>query len=279
MKTTKPVGYTESRIMRIGTGYRLKFKSSIRLAIVIIAGLFYLASCTPKPKTLAELNPPAEGFDLVHSDPAAIQLADSIMHAMGGRENWDNTRFISWNFFGRRDLTWDKQTGRVRIESPGDSSIYLVNINTGEGRVKFHGVELTEADTLKKLLERAKGIWVNDSYWLTMPFKLKDTGVTLKYMGEDTLKSGRYNILEMTFANVGFTPENKYKLYVGIQDKMIKYWAYYNNAKKDTANFVRPWDNYQKYGNVLLSADRSDNGGPKNVKVVDDLPDKLFTDF
>jgi hypothetical protein len=247
--------------------------------LILLAAILCLSACNPKPKTLAELNPAAEGFDLDHSDPAAIQLADSIMAAMGGRENWDKTRFISWNFFGRRDLTWDKHTGRVRIESPGDTSIYLININTGEGKVKFHGKEMTEADTLKKLLDRAKGIWINDSYWLTMPFKLKDSGVTLKYFGEDTLKNNRYNILELTFKEVGNTPENKYRLYVGIQDKMIKHWAYYNDAKKDTANFIRPWDNYQKYGNVMLSADRSDSGGPKNVKVEETLPDKIFTDF
>lgn len=245
----------------------------------LLAVIAFVSACTPREKTLSELNPAAIGFDSINSDPAAIQLADSIMAAMGGRENWDKTRFISWNFFGRRDLTWDKQTGRVRIESPGDSSIYLVNINTGEGRVKFHGVELTEADTVKELLERAKGIWINDSYWLTMPFKLKDTGVTLKYLGEDTLKNDRFNMLQLTFSNVGYTPDNKYKLYVGIKDKMIKHWAYFNDVKKDTAQFIRPWDNYQKYGNVLLSADRSDNGGPKNVKVSESIPDKTFTEF
>ena len=246
---------------------------------ILIAAVILFAACSPKSKTLSELNPAAEGFDLEHSDPAAIQLADSIMAAMGGRENWDKTRFISWNFFGVRDLTWDKHSGRVRIESPKDTSVYLVNITTGEGKVKYHGKEITEADTLKKLLARAKGIWINDSYWLTMPFKLKDSGVTLKYFGEDTLKNEHYNILELTFKEVGDTPENKYRLYVGIKDKMIKHWAYFNDAKKDTANFIRPWDNYQKYGNVLLSADRSDNGGPKNVKVEETLSDKLFTEF
>jgi plasmid maintenance system killer protein len=248
-------------------------------SILFLFSLMLLQACEPKQKNLSEQNPAAEGFDLANSDPAGIQLADSIMAAMGGRENWDKARFISWNFFGRRDLVWDKQTGRVRIESPADSSVYLVNINTGKGRVKFRGVELTEADTLKKMLNRAKSIWINDSYWLTMPFKLKDSGVTLKYLGEDTLKNDRYNILQLTFANVGVTPENKYKLYVGIKDKMIKHWAFFNDAKKDTANFIRPWDNYQKYGNVMLSADRSDNGGPKNVRVSETLPDKLFAEF
>jgi hypothetical protein len=248
-------------------------------AVFLLA--FFIWACTSKPETksLAEQNPAMEGFDLTGSDPSAIQLADSIMHAMGGRENWDKTRFISWTFFGRRDLVWDKYAGRVRIESKSDSTTYLVNVNTGEGRVKIKNTEITEPDSLRKLLDKAKSMWINDSYWLVMPFKLKDSGVTLKYMGEDTLKGGRFNTLVLTFKEVGVTPQNKYKLYVDIKEKLVRNWAYYSNAAQDTANFIRPWDNYQKYGNVLLSADRSDKAGPSNVKVDETLPDALFTEF
>jgi hypothetical protein len=251
----------------------------MKLLLLLFFALACLSACTPKPKTFAELNPAADGFDITHSDPTAVQLADSIMVAMGGRQNWDETKVISWNFFGARDLTWDKQTGRVRIVSPRDTSVYLVNVFTNQGKVKFHGQEMTEPDTLKKLLAQAKSIWINDSYWLTMPFKLKDSGVTLKDIGTDTLKNNRYRILELTFANVGDTPENKYRVYVDPTDKLIKQWAFYRDAKKDTADFVRPWDNYKRYGAILLSADRSDDGGPKNVKIEQSVPDKIFTDF
>lgn len=249
-------------------------------AVILVVLIWSCSTGSNEPKSLSEQNPAAEGFDSIGSDPAATELADSIMHAMGGRENWDKTRFISWNFFGRRNLVWDKHQGRVRIESLPDSTIYLVNINTGEGRVRVKGTELTEPDTLKKMLSKAKSIWINDSYWLVMPFKLKDTGVTLKYMGEDSLENGqRYNVLQLTFSNTGDTPQNKYKLFVDIQDKLIKQWAYFADAKRDTPNFVRPWDNYKPYGSILLSADRSDNGGPKNVKVDETLPDATFTEF
>ncbi len=251
--------------------------------LVILVALSWLVwSCAPneKEKSLAEQNPPAEGFDLQNSDPAAIELADSIMHVLGGRENWDKTRFISWNFWGGRNLVWDKYEGRVRIESLKDSIIYLTNVNTDEGRVQIKGVELTEPDSLKKMLKKAKSIWINDSYWLVMPFKLKDSGVTLKYQGEDTVKgSQRYNILQLTFKQVGDTPNNKYTLYVDVKDKLVKYWSFYSNASNDSANWTRPFDNYQKYGAVLISADRSDNGGPKNVKVDETLEDKIFTEF
>jgi hypothetical protein len=241
-----------------------------------------LLGCSKQaPETaLSDVNPPAEGFDLAHSDPAAVELADSIMAAMGGRANWDKTRFISWNFFGARDLVWDKHLGRVRIEDLKDSITYLVDLNTLEGRVNVKGQELTLPDSLKKMLNKAKSIWINDSYWLVMPFKLKDSGLTLKYMGEDTLKTGsKCNVLQLTFSNVGDTPQNKYLVYVDMADNLVKQWAYFNQANQDSANFTRPWDNYQKYGDILLSADRSDGGGPKNVSVDTALPENLFKEF
>jgi len=250
-----------------------------------LIALFILAfmgwSCQPaKEDEDVFYNPPAEGFNMADSDPAAIELADSIMAAIGGRKNWDATRFISWNFFGRRNLVWDKAMERVRIESIRDSIIYLVNLKTMEGKVQVKGLELTEPDSLAKMIKRAKSIWINDSYWLVMPFKLKDSGVTLKYMGEDTLVNNKlYNMLQLTFENVGDTPQNKYDLYVDVKENLIKYWSFYGNATQDSASWTRPWDNYQRYGNILLSGDRSDGSGPKNVKVDEELPEALFTEF
>jgi hypothetical protein len=248
----------------------------------IIISCLLMVSCN---RDLAEkdtdlYNPPAEGFDLANSDPAAVELADSIMAAMGGRKNWDKTRFISWNFFGRRNLTWDKAEGRVRIESIPDSTTYLVNLNTLKGRVQIKGQELTEPDSLQKMLTRAKSIWINDSYWLVMPFKLKDSGVTLKYLGEDTMTTGvKCNVLELTFKNVGDTPNNKYRVYVDSKDNLVKQWAYYKEASQDSASQIWPFDNYQTYDGILISADRSDKKGPAHVRVEQKLPDSIFNQF
>jgi hypothetical protein len=240
-------------------------------------------SCSPsqESETINKYdNPPAPGFNFEDSDPAAIELADSIMMAVGGRKNWDATRCISWNFFGRRNLMWDKQDGRVRIESLPDSTTYLLNLNTMTGRVQVRGQEVTQPDSLAKMLKKAKSTWINDSYWLVMPFKLKDSGVTLTYMGEDTLVNKKYyNVLKLTFDNVGDTPNNRYDLYVDVNEKLIKYWSYYRDATQETPSWTRPWDNYQRYGSILLSADRSDDAGPKNVKVDEQLPDAIFTKF
>ncbi|MEO7987909.1 MAG: hypothetical protein ABI663_00105 [Chryseolinea sp.] len=225
-------------------------------------------------------NPSAEGFDLAHSDPAAVELADSVMAAMGGRKNWNETRFISWSASDSRNLVWDKQLDRVRIESLEDNTTYLFNTKTLEGKVQIKGQELTNPDSVKKKIAQAKSIFVKDSYWLVMPFKLKDSGVTLKYLGEDTLKTGgRCNVLELTFASAENKPQHKYNVFVDIKDNLVKQWAYYNEANKETADWVKAWDNYQSYGKILLSANRSEDGGPKNVKVDETLDDKLFLEF
>lgn len=252
-------------------------KNWICLLLITVA----FAACQSNTKeTAMDLNPAAEGFDWEHSDPAAIELADSVMKAQGGRRAWDETRFISWNFFGRRNLTWDKQEGKVRIESLPDSTLYLLDMKTGKGRVRVRGVELTEADTLSTMLKRAERIWINDSYWLVMPFKLKDTGVTLKYLGEDSLANGSgCNVIQLTFENVGTTPQNKYLVYVDRSDNLVKQWAYFELASQDTASSVWPFDNYKQYGKILLSANRSDGKGPKDVKVDEVLPLEKFTEF
>lgn len=241
--------------------------------------LFIVYSCTtPRRESGGNDNPAAPGFDMANSDPAAVELADSVMQAMGGRTNWDHTKFISWDF-GRRKLVWDKPMGRVRIESQGDSTIYLINLSTNEGRVMVKNREITDPDSLTEKLRNAKNIWINDSYWLVMPYKLKDTGVTLKYMGEERTDTSRYNVLQLTFSGVGATPQNKYLVYVDLEDNLVKTWAYFRDAAQDTANFILPWDNYKKYGDILLSADRTGGRGPHDVRVDDHLPDELFTEF
>ncbi len=224
---------------------------------------------------MADVNPPAEGFDLQNSDPEAIEIADKVMQSMGGRQAWDNTRYLSWNFFGSRHLIWDKQLGKVRIEFP-EGDIYLVDINHQTGKVLKNGVEVTHPDSLKNELSKAERIWINDSYWLVMPFKLKDSGVTLKYQGIGNSDDGTpSHILKLTFKDVGVTPQNMYLVYVDTASNLVNQWAFYRNADQDSANFVRPWGNYQEYHGILLS----DHRGERNlsdVQVHEMLPPEVF---
>lgn len=225
-------------------------------------------------------NPPASGFDMAGSDPKAVQLADQVMAAMGGRKAWDNTHLIAWNFFGFRKLVWDKWTGTVRVDNLRDDQTVLLNINTDKGRVFRNGKELTEPDSVAKYVKAGKAAWINDSYWLVMPFKLKDSGVTLKYLG-DTMatKDGKAaDMIQMTFKGVGVTPDNKYHIWIDKKSHLVTQWAHYPKYTDEAPRFTLPWADYKKYGSILLSGERGERDLTE-IKVFSGLPGEVFSDF
>lgn len=240
------------------------------LFLVISAGIFAQGT--------GEENPAAPGFNLAESDPKAIEIADAVMQAMGGRKNWDDTRYLTWRFFGRRLLIWDKLSGNVRIEA--DSTIYLVNVlNNGAGKIKKGKEVLVQTDSIQKYTERGISIWINDSYWLVMPFKLKDSGVTLQYRGEQATTDGKAaNVLQLTFQNVGRTPDNKYYVYVDKATNLITQWDYFQKYTDEKPTLSNAWSNYQKYGAIWLSDGRGQRGHT-DVGVYTFIPESVFYSF
>ena len=208
--------------------------------------------------TFDDSYPAAEGFNAAASDSQAIAVADSVMKAMGGYDDWTSTNIIQWNFFGRRSHTWNKQSGRDSINIPGSNLVIDMDMNAREGTIFKNGSEVTQPDSVKKYLQQGYEMWVNDMYWLLMPFKLKDSGVTLKYAGLDSMTTGENaHKLKLTFDKVGVTPQNMYYVYVDTADFMVRQWSYFPEAKADSApGFTLPWNNYQQYGNIMLSGDR-----------------------
>jgi len=230
------------------------------------------------PLSIFAQNPPAKGFNAAGSDAKAIAIADQVMDAMGGRKAWDATRYITWNFFGRRTLLWDKKAGQVRIDIPGDNSTYIVDLNKETGQIKHKGTVMTQADSIKKYAGVAKSIWINDSYWLVMPYKLKDSGVTLKYKGEMPTEAGvASDVLELTFENVGRTPENRYLVYVDKNTHMVTQWQHFRKASDEKPGMSTPWNNYQKQGKIMLSGDRGGNRLLSDVGVLSKVPKEKFT--
>ena len=251
------------------------------ILILLLSSLFW--SCNSSSEETEGItipaNPAAAGFNETDSDAKAIALADSVMLAMGGRDAWDNTRYIGWNFFGRRHLLWDKKEGHVRIEMLGDSTVFLVNVKDKKGKALMKGEEITEPDSLSKLMDRAEAIWINDSYWLVMPFKLKDSGVTLKYLGQDTsLNNTMAEVLELTFENIGNTPNNKYHVFIDPDTKLVMQWDYFTNATDEKPRISGTWSDYNKYGDILLSGGRGERG-LDNIGVYEEVPQSVFTNF
>lgn len=220
-----------------------------------------------------------DATDRVHvseaSDPEAIAIAQRALEAMGGGDAWDAARFLQWDFFGTRHHVWDKWTGKARIEA--DSTVFLINVNTKAGRVWEGGVEVTDPDRRAELLDRGHQIWINDSYWMFMPYKLLDPGVTLTLASPDTLPGGRAaDVLRLTFAeNAGYTPRNRYDVYVARDTGLVEQWAFYAEATDPEPRFVLPWAGWKHFGGILLATDHG-QGKNWNIAVLKEVPESVF---
>lgn len=219
-------------------------------------------------------------------DADARAIAASVLERMGGREAWDATRYLGWKFMGGRQHYWDKWTGDIRIEIPEGQDregnrtapvLVLMNLNTRQGRVWADGSEL-EGEPLVAGLERGWRTWVNDSYWMFMPYKLLDDGVNLRYVGEDLMADDRLaDVLEMTFENVGVTPQNRYLVYVAKDSGLVEQWSYFANRGDVEPGFTRPWAGWQRFGRIMLATSKGMDAD-WDIHVWDELPANLFTD-
>lgn len=210
-------------------------------------------------------------------DEKSIALAAEVMEAMGGQKAWDDTRYLSWKFFGRRFHVWDKHSGDIRVED-GKGKTILMNLNTREGKA-WQDDQALEGEELSQALDSGWKAWVNDSYWLVMPYKLRDPGVHLEYSREDQTPDGRAaDVITMTFQEVGVTPENKYEVYVDKETKLVTAWAFFSKAEDKEPRFINPWTNWTKMGGIMLSNERGDKFGQmENIKVLKDVPAGTFT--
>ena len=209
-------------------------------------------------------------------DARAIAIADSIMMACGGQEAWDDTEYLQWNFFGSRRHIWNKKTNDLIIYGLKDNYEIKMNLNTMKGSVVYGNIPYTQPDTLQKYLAMGRDMWRNDSYWLILPFKLKDPGVTLKYLGDEPFRMlEAAHKIQLTFDSVGKTPNNKYVLTVDPQRKLIMQWDFYENFNDPKPKFSTPWFNYKRYGNIMLSDNRGENYLITEISTSESLADKF----
>ncbi len=158
----------------------------------------------------------------------------------------------------------------------------LENINTKEGTAYLNGKPAT-GDKLKELLERGYGTWVNDTYWLLMPYKLKDPGVSLSYVGDEMIDGKTYDKLLLSFPAVGLTPGDRYWAYVDRGTHLMDRWAYVlQDQPPDSEPTAWLWQGWQRYGKIMLAPTRAKVGGDRklelsNLGVYDSLPDAVFT--
>jgi hypothetical protein len=130
----------------------------------------------------------------------------------------------------------------------------LTNINTKEGWAYVKGRRIGGEEE-KKYVELAYAIWVNDTYWLLMPYKMKDPGVILACDGEEKNGDEIWDRVTLTFDNVGLTPKDRYWAYVNRTTGLVDKWEYILNGGTGPA-VPWLWKDWARHGAILLASAR-----------------------
>jgi hypothetical protein len=222
-----------------------------------------------------------------HRDAKADEIAHTMMNAMGGEKAWYAAHFVRFDFkvnvggkmVEDRSHLWDKMTGRYRLEDKtkdGKPRVVLFRINDRHGETYVDGKKV-EGPAGAKAVNDAYEAFINDMYWLAMPWKWLDQGVNLKYMGPKTLGNESGEVVRLTFDHVGLTPGDRYDAFVSSQSHLMTHWDF-KLQSGDKGAF--DWQ-YLDTGGIKLA---KNHPGDKvsidmgDVRVLDKVDDALFSD-
>jgi len=214
----------------------------------------------------------------------AVVVVEGMMDAMGGPAAWEKARYLRFDWVVEREgkqvahvrHLWDRWDGRYRVEwetREKHKIVALFNVNTKEGKVTVDGKPV-EGEDLKKNLEAAYGRFINDGYWLLMPWKLKDPGVKLEYAGKTELDGKGYDLVHVHFGQVGLTPGDHYWAYINRDTHLMDRWAYFlQGMVKDKGEpalekaTVWDWRKWEDVGGIKLAGEKVMVGPDANARI------------
>jgi hypothetical protein len=246
--------------------------------LVLISAVSSAAPPAPSRATAKRPAPPPAHPSQGEADPAAAEVARQLTDAMGGQRTWDNVPYFRFDFVVVRDGKelvrfkhwWDKRNGRCRVEGPDDKGRTVTAIFTlkdKKGKSFTDGIVDTDPANVKNIIQNGYERWVNDTYWIVMPFKLRDPGAHLKHTGVKSTQDGiDYDVLQLSFDHgVGLTPGDKYWLYVNRRTHLLDRWEMLLQGEKPPPSSAT-WEAWTNVGPVKLSLAHRFQGKPVMIR-------------
>ncbi len=76
----------------------------------------------------------------------------------------------------------------------------------------------------------------------------------MKYVGQRKMEDGRMaSVLQLTFEDVGYTPENKYEVFVVKDTGLVEQWTFYTDRTDPESRFTGPWAGWTRFGGIMLA--------------------------
>jgi len=194
----------------------LKFLGILFIALMVLVLIGYFYANKPLPNAT--------------QGEQAEQLADEMLKALN-KPGFDSLKYIAFTFKGIHTHQWDRKNNHVTVSWKGHEVF----------------VDLNKPSDAYNLLEfKAYQHFINDSFWLVAPFKVRDDGVVRSTVD---LEVGRG--LLVTYTSGGVTPGDSYLWILGERGfpKAWKLWT--SNVPIGGLEFS--WDNWEEFDGVWLS--------------------------
>lgn len=223
------------------------------------------------------------GGDGAASDSADL-LADRVMEWHGGRDAWESTRFLRFDWVveregetaARRSHAWDRWEGDYRLSYTRDDGTRVVAVFSlptlasdtvsAVGDVWEGGDRLEDA-ARDSALEQAYRAFVNDSYWLLMPLKWRDPGVHLEYAGRREMPDGAsYPTVHLTFDEGLGVTNDEYWGFVDPETGKMVAWRFHLEGDEQKGPVIW-WRDWRTFGpqELQLALDRRFEAGPLRI--------------
>ena len=179
-------------------------------------------------------------------------LADSVAQAHG-YEHWDDVRRLEFTFAVDVDDT--TRTSREWVWYPQRDSVVRI---VGDDTVGY-----TRGGTLAADATRADEQFVNDTYWLLMPFYgvWSAAGYTPTVQRGATMPLSRKPATMLTVAygpDGGYTPGDAYDLYLDA-DYRLREWTF-RKGGQPSPTMVMSWEGYRPAEGLLLPTEHRGEG-------------------
>jgi hypothetical protein len=144
--------------------------------------------------------------------------------------------------------------------------VAIFNLSDRKGIAFSDGVGETDPARVTEILTFGYERWVNDTYWVMMPFKLRDPGVRIRYARPERTPDGEYDVLELSFVKgTGLTSEDRYWLHVNRVTRLIDRWEYVLTGRQPPPQAVA-WEAWSRVGPIRLSLQRRVSGRPQMIR-------------
>ena len=160
----------------------------------------------------------------------AEQLADEMLLALN-KPAFDTLDYIAFTFKGVHTHRWDRANNHVTVLWD-ENEVFL---------------DLTKSSTEYDMLEfKAYQYFINDSFWLVAPFKVRDDGVV-----RSTVETEIGRGLLVTYTSGGVTPGDSY-LWILDEKGFPKAWQLWT-SNVPIGGLEFSWDEWEEHSNVWFS--------------------------